>query len=118
MSTESFLPDALEMFGGWLPNAAPESLPEGAALDCRDVTLEGGGVRTRPGLVAQFPALAGGPAINYLKTYRPAPRRGPTPSTPPQDPPVPCPTALNDNAASVMLRTANARALAPRPNPT
>jgi hypothetical protein len=75
MSTESFLPDALEMFGGWLPNAAPESLPEGAALDCQDVTLEGGGVRTRPGLVAQFPALAGGPAISYLKTYRPAPDR-------------------------------------------
>lgn len=73
MSTESFLPDAVEMFGGWLPNAAPESLPEGAALDCWDVALEAGGVRTRPGLVAQFPALTGGVSINYLKTYRPTP---------------------------------------------
>ena len=35
----------------------------------RDVEFFPGGVRTRPGLVSQFPPLAGAPKINALKTY-------------------------------------------------
>ena len=34
-----------------------------------DVDFFPGGVRTRPGLVSQFPVLGGAPQINGLKTY-------------------------------------------------
>jgi hypothetical protein len=70
MSGESFLPDTINMFGGWVPNAAPEALPNGMSWDCQDVDLIAGGARTRPGLVAQFPSLAGGAYINYLTTFQ------------------------------------------------
>jgi hypothetical protein len=69
MSGESFVPQTITMFGGWVPNAAPEGLPNGMSWDCQDVDLIAGGVRTRPGLVSQFPALAGGASVNYLKTF-------------------------------------------------
>jgi hypothetical protein len=69
MSGESFVPQTITMFGGWVPNAAPEGLPNGMSWDCQDVDLVAGGVRTRPGLVAQFPALAGSASVNYLKTF-------------------------------------------------
>ncbi len=70
MSGESFLPDTINMFGGWVPNAAPEALPNGMSWDCQDVDLIAGGARTRPGLVVQFPSLTGGAYINYLKTFQ------------------------------------------------
>lgn len=57
------------MFGGWVPNASPEGLPDGASWDCQDVELIATGVRTRPGLVSQFPTLTGGAYVNYLKTF-------------------------------------------------
>ena len=69
MSGESFVPQPITMFGGWVPNAAPEGLPNGMSWDCQDVDLIAGGVRTRPGLVARFPALSGGASVNYLKTF-------------------------------------------------
>ncbi|HVB35383.1 MAG TPA: hypothetical protein VNJ52_13565 [Patescibacteria group bacterium] len=69
MSGESFTPQPITMFGGWVPNAAPEGLPDGMSWDCQDVELIAGGVRTRPGLLAQFPTLTGGAFINYLKTF-------------------------------------------------
>jgi hypothetical protein len=69
MSGESFVPQPITMFGGWVPNAAPEGLPNGMSWDCQDVDLIAGGVRTRPGLFAQFPALSGGASVNYLKTF-------------------------------------------------
>ena len=69
MSGESFVPQPVTMFGGWVPNAAPEGLPNGMSWDCQDVDLVAGGVRTRPGLVSQFPALGGGALLNYLKTF-------------------------------------------------
>jgi hypothetical protein len=69
MSGESFTPQPITMFGGWVPNAAPEGLPDGMSWDCQDVELVAAGVRTRPGLVAQFPTLTGGAYINYLKTF-------------------------------------------------
>lgn len=69
MSGESFVPQPLTMFGGWVPNAAPEGLPAGLSWDCQDVDLVAGGVRTRPGLAAQFPTLTGQAFVNYLKTF-------------------------------------------------
>lgn len=69
MSGESFVPQPLTMFGGWVPNAAPEALPAGMSWDCQDVDLIAGGVRTRPGLAAQFPTLTGNACVNYLKTF-------------------------------------------------
>ena len=69
MSGESFIPQPITMFGGWVPNAAPEGLPDGMSWDCQDVELIAAGVRTRPGLAAQFPTLTGGALINYLKTF-------------------------------------------------
>ncbi len=69
MSGESFIPQPVTMFGGWVPNAEPEALPNGMSWDCQDVDLVAGGVRTRPGLVAQFPSLTGGAIVRYLKTF-------------------------------------------------
>lgn len=69
MSGESFAPQPITMFGGWVPNGAPEGLPNGMSWDCQDVDLVAAGVRTRPGLLAQFPSLSGKAYINYLKTF-------------------------------------------------
>ncbi len=69
MSGESFVPQPINMFGGWIPNGAPEGLPNGMSWDCQDVDLVAAGVRTRPGLLAQFPTLTGGALVNYLKTF-------------------------------------------------
>jgi hypothetical protein len=69
MSAETFIPQPITMFGGWVPNAAPAALPPGMSWDCQDVELVAGGVRTRPGLAAQFPTLTGAACVNYLKTF-------------------------------------------------
>src|ERR1700681_4375767 len=44
-------------------------LPQGVSPDCQDVAFLQGAVKTRPGLVSVFSAIAGNPTVNYLKTY-------------------------------------------------
>jgi len=69
MSIESFSPLPLNVFGGWLTLLDPSDVPPGMSPNLADVDFFPGGVRTRPGLVSQFTALAGAPQINGLKTY-------------------------------------------------
>ena len=59
----------LDMFGGLVTDVAPADLPAGASPDCADVAFVPGAVKTRPGLLSMFTAIAGNPTINYLKTY-------------------------------------------------
>ena len=47
----------------------PSDVPPGLSPNLSDVAFFPGGVRTRPGLISQFPPLGGGPCINGLKTY-------------------------------------------------
>lgn len=60
---------ALDIFGGLVTDVAPADLPPGASPDCADVAFVPGAVKTRPGLLAVFPAIAGNPTINYVKTF-------------------------------------------------
>ncbi len=69
MSIETFSPLPLTTFGTWLTLLDPSDVPPGMSPDCADVEFFPGGVRTRPGLVSQFPSLAGTPNVNSLKTY-------------------------------------------------
>jgi len=69
MSIESFSPLPLNVFGGWLTLLDPSDVPPGMSPNLADVDFFPGGVRTRPGLVSQFTALAGAPQVNGLKTY-------------------------------------------------
>ncbi len=69
MSIESFSPLPLNVFGTWVTLFDPSDVPPGMSPNCADVEFFPGGVRTRPGLVSQFPVLAGAPQINGLKTY-------------------------------------------------
>ena len=69
MSIESFSPLPLNVFAGWLPLLDPSDVPPGMSPNLADVAFFPGGVRTRPGLVSQFPVLAGSPQVNGLKTY-------------------------------------------------
>ena len=69
MSIETFSPLPLTTFGTWLTLLDPSDVPPGMSPDCADVEFFPGGVRTRPGLVSQFPLLAGAPNVNSLKTY-------------------------------------------------
>ena len=59
----------LDMFGGLVTDVAPADLPAGASPDCADVAFVPGAVKTRPGLLSMYTAIAGNPTINYLKTY-------------------------------------------------
>ena len=59
----------LDMFGGLVTDVAPAGLPAGASPDCGDVAFVPGAVKTRPGLLSMYTAIAGNPTINYLKTY-------------------------------------------------
>ena len=59
----------LDIFGGLVTDMAAADLPQGVSPDCADVAFIQGGVKTRPGLQSVFPALAGNPTVNYLKTY-------------------------------------------------
>jgi hypothetical protein len=69
MSIESFSPLPLNIFGTWITLLDPSDVPPGMSPNLSDVDFFPGGVRTRPGLVSQFPALGGAPQINGLKTY-------------------------------------------------
>ncbi len=69
MSIESFSPLPLNVFGTWITLLDPSDVPPGMSPNLADVDFFPGGVRTRPGLVSQFPVLGGAPQINGLKTY-------------------------------------------------
>jgi|SRR5208282_4202570 len=69
MSIESFSPLPLNVFGTWVTLLDPSDVPPGMSPSLADIDFFPGGVRTRPGLVSQFSALAGGPKVNGLKTY-------------------------------------------------
>ena len=69
MSIESFSPLPLNVFGTWVTLLDPSDVPAGMSPSLGDVEFFPGGVRTRPGLVSQFPALTGTPQINGVKTY-------------------------------------------------
>jgi hypothetical protein len=59
----------LDLFGGLVTDMAPADLPPGVSPDCADVAFLPGGVKTRPGLAAQFAPIAGNPSVNYLKSF-------------------------------------------------
>ena len=59
----------IDVWGGLNTSIPPSQLPLGASPACQDVMFPEAGVRTRDGLFSMFPALAGTPAINGLKTY-------------------------------------------------
>jgi hypothetical protein len=69
MSIESFSPLPLNVFGTWVTLLDPSDVPAGMSPSLGDVEFFPGGVRTRPGLVSQYPVLAGTPQINGVKTY-------------------------------------------------
>ena len=69
MSIESFSPLPLNVFGTWVTLLDPSDVPVGMSPNLGDIDFFPGGVRTRPGLVPQFPVLGGAPSINGLKTY-------------------------------------------------
>ena len=69
MSIETFTPLPLNIFSTWVTLLDPSDVPAGMSPSLADVEFFPGGVRTRPGLVSQFPVVAGAPQINGLKTY-------------------------------------------------
>ena len=69
MSIETFSPLPLNVFGTWVTLLDPSDVPPGMSPNLADIDFFPGGVRTRPGLVSQYAALAGVPQINGLKTY-------------------------------------------------
>ncbi len=69
MSIESFSPLPLNVFGTWVTLLDPSDVPAGMSPSLGDVEFFPGGVRTRAGLVSQFPPLTGMPQINGVKTY-------------------------------------------------
>ena len=69
MSIETFSPLPLNVFGTWVTLLDPSDVPPGMSPNLGDVDFFPGGVRTRPGLVSQYTALAGAPQVNGLKTY-------------------------------------------------
>ncbi len=69
MSIESFSPLPLNVFGTWVTLLDPSDVPPGMSPNLADVDFFPGGVRTRPGLVSQYPVIGGAPQINGLKTY-------------------------------------------------
>ena len=69
MSIETFSPLPLNVFGTWVTLLDPSDVAAGMSPNLADVDFFPGGVRTRPGLVSQYAALAGTPQINGVKTY-------------------------------------------------
>ncbi len=69
MSIESFSPLPLNVFGTWVTPLDPSDVPVGMLPSLGDAEFFPEGVRRRPGLVSQFPVLAGTPQINGVKTY-------------------------------------------------
>jgi hypothetical protein len=69
MSIETFSPLPLNTFGTWVTLLDPSDVPPGMSPNLADIDFFPGGVRTRPGLVSQYPVIGGTPQINGLKTY-------------------------------------------------
>jgi len=69
MSIETFSPLPLNVFGTWVTLLDPSDVPAGMSPSLGDVDFFPGGVRTRPGLVSQYTALAGAPQVNGVKSY-------------------------------------------------
>src|ERR1700726_4956599 len=69
MSIETFSPLPLTTFGTWITLLDPSDVPPGMSPNLADVEFFPGGVRTRPGLVSQYAALAGTPQIDSLRTF-------------------------------------------------
>jgi hypothetical protein len=69
MSIESFVPLPLNVFSTWVTLLDPSDVPIGMSPNLGDVDFFPGGVRTRPGLVSQFPVIGGGASVNGLKSY-------------------------------------------------
>src|SRR5271154_2877909 len=69
MSIESFSPLPLNVFGTWVTLLDPSDVPAEMSPSLGDVEFFPGGVRTRPGLASQFPALTVTPQINGVKNY-------------------------------------------------
>lgn len=70
MTTSGAIDLPLQTFGSYCPELPPASLPPGLSPNCQDVEYIRGGVKTRPGLVPQFPTVGGlNPTVNYLKSY-------------------------------------------------
>jgi hypothetical protein len=69
MSIESFFPLPLNVFSTLVTLLDPSDVPIGMSPNLGDVDFFPGGVRTRSGLVSQFPVIGGTPLINGLKSY-------------------------------------------------
>ena len=69
MSIESFIPLPLNVFSTLVTLLDPSDVPIGMSPNLGDVDFFPGGVRTRSGLVSQFPVIGGTPLINGLKSY-------------------------------------------------
>src|SRR5260221_3633548 len=69
MSIAGTIDAPLDLFGGLVTDMPAADLPQGVSPDCRDVAFVQGAVKTRPGLVSVFSAIARNPTVNYLKTY-------------------------------------------------
>ncbi|MGC2422519.1 MAG: hypothetical protein WA405_12820 [Candidatus Acidiferrales bacterium] len=69
MSIETFSPLPLNTFGTWVTLLDPSDVPPGMSPNLGDIDFFPGGVRTRPGLISQYPVIGGTPKINGLKTY-------------------------------------------------
>ena len=68
MSVLGTIDAPLDLFGGLVTDMAAADLPQGVSPDCQDVAFVQGAVKTRPGLLSVFSAIAGNPTVNYLKT--------------------------------------------------
>ncbi len=69
MSIAGTIDAPLDLFGGLVTDMAAADLPQGVSPDCRDVAFLQGAVKTRPGLLSVYSAIAGNPTVNYLKTF-------------------------------------------------
>jgi len=77
ISPTGAVPVPLSVFGGWVSEVPPESLPENVSPDCPDVAFEPGGVGSRPctDIVLGAPFPAGGvdgfvPTVVYAKSFK------------------------------------------------
>ena len=70
ISPSGAVPCPLSVFGSWVSEVAPESVPENISPDCQDVSFAPGQVGSRPGLEVIFsPALESDATIVYGKSF-------------------------------------------------
>ncbi len=69
MSIAGTIDAPLDLFGGLVTDMPAADLPQGVSPDCSNVAFVQGAVKTRPGLLSVYSAIAGNPTVNYLKTY-------------------------------------------------